>query len=137
MMSIFTNFQEITQNIVSKNKNLTSFSSSTSQYTSQMKCFKCFEFEHIAFNCPKKTTTMITKEGIIHNEQYYPNNYESSPSSSYNEFGVPYEGDLLMVRRIFGQVPKYFDITERFFFHRLNFCQRKIMFHDYIWRYLC
>jgi len=82
--------------------------------TSSRKCFKCLGFGHIASNCPSKRNMMV-HEGVVlsdHSSQRCRSpNYSRSPSEE--ESGSPCEGDLLVVRRMLGQVLKLFDESQR------------------------
>ena len=78
------------------------------------KCFKCLGYGHIASNCPSKRNMMM-HDGVVlsdHSSQRSksPN---TSRCSSENESEIPCEGDLLVVRRMLGQVLKPFDESQR------------------------
>ena len=83
---------------------------------SSIKCFKCLGRGHIASHCPSKKS-MILKHG----EYEYLNS--SSPSPSYSSSSSdnassdgdtpPLEGDVLVVRRLLGALPKEDDDTQR------------------------
>jgi len=73
--------------------------------TSSRKCFKCLGFGHIASSCPSKRN-MIVKEGVVmsdySSQRSRSSNHSISPSEEDSE--SPCEGDLLVVRRMLGQV---------------------------------
>jgi len=68
--------------------------------TSSQKCFKRLVYGHIAANCPTKRTMMV-KGGIVVSEH------------SENEYEIPCEGDLLVIRRMLGTIPTPLDDTQR------------------------
>jgi len=80
------------------------------------KCFKCLCFEHIADNYPSKRIMMV-KRGIVVSDHSCQSSRASSPSSSKipieDEFEIPCEGDLLVVRRMVGKLQKPFDESQR------------------------
>ena len=80
--------------------------------SSSQKCFKCLGYGHIAANCPSKRS-MYMHEGIVVSEHDSNSPRHSSPSrpSSENESESPCEGDLLMIRRMLGTIPKSFNDT--------------------------
>ena len=81
---------------------------------SNIKCFKCLGYGHIASNCPSKRN-MFVHNGIVMSEHDSDSPRHSSPSraSSENESENPLEGDLLVVRRLLGQVSQPFDESQR------------------------
>jgi len=82
--------------------------------TSSRKYFKCLGYGHIAANCPSKRNMMV-HEGVVlsdHSSQC-PKSPNTSRFSSENESEIPCEGDLLVVRRMLGQVLKPFDESQR------------------------
>ena len=84
--------------------------------TSSTKCFKCLGFGHIVANCPTKRT-MLVKGGIVvsdHSDQSSRSNSSSpSKSPSENECEIPCEGDLLVISRMLGTIPKSLNDTQR------------------------
>jgi len=84
---------------------------------SSKKCFKCLGFGHIAVGCPTKRTMMVKGEQVVseHSDQSSRSN-SPSPSKknpSDNECEIPCEGDLLVIRRMLGTIPKPLDDTQR------------------------
>ncbi|XP_068476952.1 uncharacterized protein [Phaseolus vulgaris] len=75
--------------------------------SSSKKCFKCMGYGHIAANCPSKRN-MFVHNGIVVSEHDSdsPKHSSHSRSSSEHESESPLEGDLLVVRRLLGQVSK-------------------------------
>jgi len=70
------------------------------------KCFKCLGYGHIASNCPFKRNMMM-HDGVVlsdHSSQRSNKSSNTSRSTSENESEIPCEGDLLVVRRMLGQV---------------------------------
>ena len=84
--------------------------------TSIKKCFKCLGFGHIVINCPNKRTMMV-KGGIVATDHSDKSSRSTSPTPSKtlseDECEIPYEGDLLVVRRMLGTIQKPFDETQR------------------------
>ena len=82
--------------------------------TSNTKCFKCMGYGHIAANCPSKRS-MYMHDGIVVSEHDSNSPRHSSPSkpSSGDESESPLQGDLLVVRRLLGQVSQPFDESQR------------------------
>ena len=82
--------------------------------SSSKKCFKCMGYGHIAANSPSKRN-MFVHNGIVISEHDSDSPTHSSPSraSSENESESPLEGDLLVVRRLIGQVSQPFDENQR------------------------
>ncbi|RDY13946.1 hypothetical protein CR513_01068, partial [Mucuna pruriens] len=67
--------------------------------TSSIKCFKCLGKDHIASQCPNRTTMILRDNGEVesessHREQSFSTDVETSNDESN------YEEDLLMVRRL-------------------------------------
>ena len=83
--------------------------------TSSKKCFKCLGFGHIDANYLNKRVMMF-KQGTISSDQISQSSRASSPSSSKtpseDECKIPCEGDLLVVRRMLGQLQKPFDESQ-------------------------
>ncbi|XP_068489409.1 uncharacterized protein [Phaseolus vulgaris] len=82
--------------------------------SSSKKCFKCLSYGHIASNCPSKRA-MYMHDGVDSSEHESESSRHSSPSRSPSESESenPHEGDLLVIRRMLGQVLKPFDETQR------------------------
>ena len=82
--------------------------------SSSTKCFKCLSYGHIASNCPSKQN-MYMHDGVVVSEHESENSRHSSPSRSpsENKSESPHEGDLLVIRRMLGQVLKPFDESQR------------------------
>ena len=82
--------------------------------SSSKKCFKCLGYGHIASNCPSKRN-MFVHNGIVVSEHDSDSSKHSSHSraSSEHESESPLEGDLLVVRRLLGQVLQPFDESQR------------------------
>jgi len=82
--------------------------------SSSKKCFKCLGYGHIASNCPSKRN-MFIHDGVVVNEHDSEFSRHSSPSRSPSEHESesPLEGDLLVVRRLLGEVLKPFDESQR------------------------
>ena len=77
--------------------------------SSDIKCFKCLGRGHIASECPTKRN-MLVKDGEIVSES----SSESAPQSDEEydeEFAV--EGDILMVRRLLGNLSKENERSQR------------------------
>ncbi|XP_068476897.1 uncharacterized protein [Phaseolus vulgaris] len=83
--------------------------------SSSKKCFKCLGYGHIAANCPSKRNMMINVNGEVVSEHESANSRSSTPCRSPSEYESesPHEGDLLVVRRMLGQLSKPFDETQR------------------------
>jgi len=83
---------------------------------SSKKCFKCLGFGHIAAHCPTKRTMMV-KGGQVVSEHSDNSSRSNSPSPSKtpsdNEYEIPCEGNLLVIRRMLGTIPKPLDDTQR------------------------
>jgi len=71
-------------------------------------------YGHIAANCPSKRN-MFVHNGIVMSEHDSdsPKHSSHSRASSENESESPLEGDLLVVRRLLGQVSQPFDESQR------------------------
>ena len=82
--------------------------------SSSKKCFKCLGYGHIASNCPSKRN-MYMHDGVVVSEHESENSRRSSPSRSRSEHESesPHVGDLLVIRRMLGQVLKPFDESQR------------------------
>jgi len=78
------------------------------------KCFKCLGYGHIASNCPFKRN-MFIHDGIVVSEHDSETSRHSSPSRSPSEIESesPCEGDLLIIRRMLGTIPKPLVDTQR------------------------
>ena len=81
----------------------------------------------------------MVKEGQVvsdHSDQSQSSR-SNSPSSSKtpneNESEIPYESDLLVIRRMLGTIPKPLDDTKRENFPHLLPYQQKVMFHVNRW----
>jgi len=84
--------------------------------TSNKKCFKGIGFEHIVANCPSKRTMMVKGRIVVsdHSSQSSrANSLSSSKTPSEDECEIPCESDLLVVRRMLGQLQKPFDESQR------------------------
>ena len=78
--------------------------------TSSKICFKCLGYGHIASNCPSKHNMMV-HEGVVmsnHSSQK-SNSLPSLKNQSEDECELPCEGDLLVIRRMLGQIQQPFD----------------------------
>ncbi|XP_052728162.1 uncharacterized protein LOC108321011 [Vigna angularis] len=83
---------------------------------SQVKCFKCLGHGHIASACPNKRAMCIRGEEVVTDDSppsSPSHTSHSSSSSSEDEYKVPFDGDLLVIRRLLGQVHTDFDTTQR------------------------
>jgi len=71
-------------------------------------------FGHIASNCPSKRNMMV-HEGVVLSDDSSQRSRSPNPSRSPSEeeSESPCEGDLLVVRRMLGQVLKPFDESQR------------------------
>ena len=78
--------------------------------TSSKKCFKYLGYGHITADCPTKRTMMI-KEGEVVSEHSDKSSTSNSPSPSKVPSNNECEGDLLMIRRMLGTIPKPLDDT--------------------------
>ena len=103
--------------------------------SSSKKCFKCLGYGHIATDCPTKRTMMVKGDQVV--SEYSDNSSRSNspfPSKTLSDHDceIPYEGDLLMIRRMLGTIPKSLDDTQRenIFSHPLSY-QQQVMFLDY------
>jgi len=80
------------------------------------KCFKCLGFGHIAAYCPTKRTMMVKGDQVVseHSDDSSRSN-SPSPSKALSEYecDIPCEGDLMMIRRMLGKIPKLFYDTQR------------------------
>ncbi|XP_006575997.1 uncharacterized protein [Glycine max] len=70
---------------------------------SSIKCFKCLGKGHIASQCPNKRTMVVLGNGDITSASSSSSSSSSSESESKCDV-QPLEGDLLMVRRLMGNV---------------------------------
>nr|KYP53540.1 hypothetical protein KK1_024432 [Cajanus cajan] len=85
--------------------------------TSDIKCFKCLGRGHIASQCPNK------KVMILRGQDSYSSHDETSSSTSSDsdssdddhqvENAYPYDGQLLMIRRLLGSQPNESHISQR------------------------
>ena len=71
--------------------------------TSEIKCFKCPRRGHVASQCPTKKIMIL--KGVDHYSSQDEQESESDTSSEESndeskEIAYPYEGDLLMIRRL-------------------------------------
>jgi len=100
---------------VSKDKPSTSTLKSPTK-TSSTKCFKCLGFEHITANCPTKRIMMV-KWVVFVSDHSSQSSRSRSPTSSRSQseenYELPCEGDLLVVRRMLGITQKPFDESQR------------------------
>ena len=55
---------------------------STSLRSSSIKCFKCLGYNHIALNCPTKSTMILKKSNDVESENSSPNSLSKESSSS-------------------------------------------------------
>ena len=88
----------------------------SSTKTSSKKCFKCLGFGHIAVDCPTKRTIMVKGGQVVSEYSDQSSRSNSSPLSktpSDNECEIPFEGDILVIRRMLGTIPKPLDDTQR------------------------
>ena len=95
---------------VSKEKPSTSTPKSPTKMLSR-KCFKCLGFGHIATIFPTKKNN-DGQRGVVVSEHSFQSSRTRSPTSSKSqskeEYEMPCEGDLLVVRRMLGQLKKPF-----------------------------
>jgi len=95
----------------SRDKNFTLFSSTIPPNNSQIKCFRILRFCYISSNCPNRRA-MSVKWGI---------------NISYSECAIPYESDLLIVKRMFDHVQMDFNNHEcENIFHRRFLINNKL-----------
>ncbi|XP_014496763.1 uncharacterized protein LOC106758342 [Vigna radiata var. radiata] len=83
---------------------------------SHIKCFKCLGHGHIASACLNKRAMCIRGEEVVTDDSppSSPSHISHSPSSSWeDEYKVPFDGNLLVIRRLLGQVHKDCDTTQR------------------------
>ena len=114
-INIFQNFllKTLLSNLDSKPSTSTPKSPSKS---SCKKCFKCLGYGYIAANCPTKCTMMVKGDQVVseHSDNSSRSNSPSpSKTLSDHECEIPCEGDLLMIRRMLGTIPKSLDGTQR------------------------
>nr|KYP59882.1 hypothetical protein KK1_015323 [Cajanus cajan] len=85
-----------------KNKNVVTSSSKTSD----IKCFKCLGRGHIASQCPTKKVMILRGQDIYssHDESYSTTSSDSETSEEDHQIerAYPYDGLLLMIRRLLG-----------------------------------
>jgi len=84
--------------------------------TSSKKCFKCLGFGHIVADCPTKRTMMVKGGQVVsnHSDQSSRSNSPSpSKTPSDNEYEIPCEGDLLVIRQMLDTIPKPLEDTQR------------------------
>nr|KYP75607.1 hypothetical protein KK1_019798 [Cajanus cajan] len=99
----------------------------TSTKTSDIKCFKCLGRGYIAFQCPTKKVMILRRHGT------YSSQEETTTSSSSEsedekmqqvskvELVYPYEGELLMLRRLLNSQPSgTLSQRENIFYTRCN-----------------
>ena len=100
--------------------------------SSSKKCFKCMGYGHIASNFPSKRN-MFVHNGVVVSEHDSNSSRHSSPSkpSCEIESESPCEGDLLMIRRMLGTIPKSLDDAQREYFSHPMSYQQQVMFLDY------
>nr|KYP73832.1 hypothetical protein KK1_006489 [Cajanus cajan] len=84
--------------------------SHTSSRTSDIKCFKCLGRGHIATQCPTKKVMIMRGHDIYSSQDEAPTSSSNSEEeASEQEEGVestfPYEGELLMIRRLLKNQP--------------------------------
>jgi len=117
--SSWTNKHKSTSTFPSNFKKESKHSHSTSKSltkSSSKKCFKCLCYGHIAADCPTKRTMMVKGDQIV--SEHCDNSSKSnspSPSKTFSDHDceIPCEGDLLMIRRMSGTIPKSLDDTQR------------------------
>nr|KYP43544.1 Transposon Ty3-I Gag-Pol polyprotein [Cajanus cajan] len=104
------NFEPSKSLAIEKDKGKGKATSHTSSRTSDIKCFKCLRRGHIASQCPTKKV-MIMRGHDIYSSQDEATNSSSNSEEEANEQeeGVestfPYEGELLMIRRLLNSQP--------------------------------
>nr|KYP43281.1 Transposon Ty3-I Gag-Pol polyprotein [Cajanus cajan] len=94
-----------------KEKEKEKYTSHTSTKSSEIKCFKCLGRGHIASQCPNKKVMILRGQDIYSSQD----EATTSPSSSEDEeetseeekceVTYPYDGELLMVRRLLSNQP--------------------------------
>nr|KYP59344.1 hypothetical protein KK1_014777 [Cajanus cajan] len=96
-----------------KNKNAITFSSKSSD----IKCFKCLGRGHIASQYPNKKIMILRGQDIYssHDETSSTTTSESDSSDESHqvENAYPYDGQLLMIRRLLGSQPNESHISQR------------------------
>nr|KYP36126.1 Transposon Ty3-I Gag-Pol polyprotein [Cajanus cajan] len=89
----------------------------SSSKSSDIKCFKCLGRGHIASQCPNKKIMILRGQDI-----YSSHDETNSTTSSDNEYSdedhqvenaYPYDGQLLMIRRLLGSQPSESDASQR------------------------
>nr|KYP40889.1 Transposon Ty3-I Gag-Pol polyprotein [Cajanus cajan] len=96
-----------------KNKNAITSSSKSSE----IKCFKCLGRSHIASECPNKKVMILRGQDIYssHDESSSTTSSDSETSEEDHqvERAYPYDGQLLMIRRLLGSQPNESHISQR------------------------
>uniref|UniRef100_A0A151UD60 Retrovirus-related Pol polyprotein from transposon 17.6 n=1 Tax=Cajanus cajan TaxID=3821 RepID=A0A151UD60_CAJCA len=90
---------------IEKDKGKGKVTSHTSSRTSDIKCFKCLGRGHIASQCPTKKVVIIRGHDIYSSQdEATTSSNDSEEETNEQEEGVestfPYEGELLMIRRL-------------------------------------
>nr|KYP51164.1 hypothetical protein KK1_026972 [Cajanus cajan] len=89
----------------------------SSSKTSDIKCFKCLGRGHIASQCPNKKVMILRGQDIYSSHDETSSSTSSDSDSSDNDHQVenayPYDGQLLMIKRLLGSQPNESHISQR------------------------
>uniref|UniRef100_A0A151UG86 CCHC-type domain-containing protein n=1 Tax=Cajanus cajan TaxID=3821 RepID=A0A151UG86_CAJCA len=102
----------------SKNLDKGKYTSHTTTKSSEIKCFKCLGRGHIASQCPNKKVMILRSQDIYSCQD----EATTSPSSREDEeekceVTYPYDGELLMVRRLVSNQPSDTNSKRENIFH--------------------
>uniref|UniRef100_A0A151UEW9 CCHC-type domain-containing protein n=1 Tax=Cajanus cajan TaxID=3821 RepID=A0A151UEW9_CAJCA len=104
------NFEPSKSLAIEKDKGKGKVTSHTSSRTSDIKCFKCLGRGHIASQCPTKKVMIMRGHDIYSSQDEVTtsssNSEEEASDKEENvESTFPYEGELLMIRRLLNNQP--------------------------------
>ncbi|RDY11891.1 hypothetical protein CR513_03387, partial [Mucuna pruriens] len=84
--------------------------------SSNIECFKCLGKRHIASQCPNKSTMILRENGEIESESSQEETSTSSSENGYSSEEAPYEGYILMIRRLMSTFVEMTNLKEKIHF---------------------